>query len=203
MLHPHLPSEWVALTDPVSGKLYFANKITGQSQWEAPMMIPSLQNTNILSTQHTIGPNNHSTLSQITTTVTYDTSSTLTSAPTTLKVSQANATPTSSLITTTRAAMNQYSTSDYYIPDTIPFDYPMIATGTIVDLIHLQSDWRANQFNSLDDRTKHDFHKNCYYEPIQPFEIPLEIKDHPVELGRVEIRYMTLMNELQKMVVKN
>jgi hypothetical protein len=86
-----------------------------------------------------------------------------------------------------------------------PIDYPGISAGTLADLIHLQSEWRNSQLQSaLDGKDLEDeFHKSCYYEPIQPFEIPSTLKDRQVELGRVEVRYRTLMDELNKISSKS
>lgn len=35
-----LPPGWMAVTDPVSGRVYYANPTTGQTSWEPPMLAP-------------------------------------------------------------------------------------------------------------------------------------------------------------------
>jgi len=35
-----LPPGWIAVTDPVSGRVYYANSITGQTTWEPPAPVP-------------------------------------------------------------------------------------------------------------------------------------------------------------------
>lgn len=37
---PLLPPGWMAVTDPVSGRVYFANPTTGQTSWEPPRVAP-------------------------------------------------------------------------------------------------------------------------------------------------------------------
>jgi hypothetical protein len=37
---PTLPPGWMAVNDPVSGRVYFANPTTGQTSWEPPSMVP-------------------------------------------------------------------------------------------------------------------------------------------------------------------
>jgi len=37
---PSLPPGWVAATDPTSGRVYYANPTTGETQWTAPPPLP-------------------------------------------------------------------------------------------------------------------------------------------------------------------
>lgn len=37
-----LPSGWVALQDPTSGRTYYANQTTGESSWEMPQSQPAV-----------------------------------------------------------------------------------------------------------------------------------------------------------------
>ena len=37
---PSLPPGWLAVSDPVSGRVYFANPSTGQTSWEVPVHLP-------------------------------------------------------------------------------------------------------------------------------------------------------------------
>jgi hypothetical protein len=36
-----LPPGWLAVTDPVSNRIYFANPSTGQTSWEPPVSLPA------------------------------------------------------------------------------------------------------------------------------------------------------------------
>jgi hypothetical protein len=87
--------------------------------------------------------------------------------------------------------MNESMVSDSHENKHEPLDYPEISTGTIADLAYLQSDWKYSQYGT-----------RCYYEPISPFEMPLELQERQVEVGRAEIRYTNLKNELQKIKSK-
>jgi len=40
---PPLPPNWIALEDPDSGDIYYANEATGETQWERPSMVDELK----------------------------------------------------------------------------------------------------------------------------------------------------------------
>jgi len=210
-MHP-IPPGWNAYTDACTGRVYYANEVTGQSQWEPPLMTPSnitLNNSTPYPTKVSSDTWNSSIINSSNTPGTSTSSSSAISQASLQQSNILTAIPNSSLLTSTRASMIQGMSSQAN-NNTLPFiDYPGIPAGMIADLVHLQLDWRASQYQTVVQQThdvkayKDDYHKSCYYEPIQPFEMPLSLKDRQVEMGRVAVRYRTLMDELQKITSRS
>ena len=51
-LPPHLPPGWVEATDPSTGKIYYANPQTQETQWERPVIVPPLPPTGLPPPPH-------------------------------------------------------------------------------------------------------------------------------------------------------
>lgn len=211
-----LPPGWITATDPVSGRIYYANPSTGQTSWEPPMppvavpapqiMLPPPPPKNNGMNMH-ISNNSHcnnapgSNLGQP--------SYTPMSVQSTLSLNAAHL-----LIPSTRAMINKVLSQNQArkaqvdsssTPDNsnneqkeditnTTAEFHMTA-GKIADLSHIQTNYRHEIMHHME---KQDIDAKYTYEPLKPFSLPVISAVPHVEGGRVDIRLMTLMETLGK-----
>ena len=212
-------NQWEQVIDPVSGRLYYANRSTGKTSWSPPVVPPYYSfpplpsNTpcapsfapaaNLQQQQQQIQPpnaqQNTSSNSQSSVTNQFDPSTTTTRGL---------------LVPSIRAIIDKEQTQTAMLG----IEFVGVATGTIADLSNVSREWRSrnHQVDGGDFATeKHPTTTlsekgsqitsvngegaNQYYTPLQPFSLPLEARPPHVEPGRIEMRLQSLYNKLQSL----
>lgn len=184
-----MPSGWLAVTDPNSGRTYYANQVTGETSWDAPCP-PSSQTHPVLVPSMIAGtvPTEHSTAY----------------GSTSLKETENNqCAPLRSAIATTTpftaANMNVSHSScvaaarSMVKNDASPnpgLELHSLSVGRIADLYYLQQ--QQQEASNEDDST------NEAYLPLQPFSLDSQSIRPAQEQGRIEVRLRALYDQLQR-----
>ena len=179
-----LPPGWITATDPVSGRMYYANASTGQTSWDPPSLPPpppppvqlisppaSVPNPDMI--QKILQPRILTTQSSINT--------------------------SGLVVPIARACISKAITSQNSKENAVEFE--RLSAGTISDLARIQLNYREEQAQAFDEEegSCDDERKRYFYEPLKPFELPITSKAPHIEPGRVEMRLFSLLDALGKL----
>lgn len=221
-LHLVLPPGWISVVDPVSGKTYYANPSTGQTSWEPPKFplpppppLPMPPQQSQLSPppvdvgdfpSDPVHPNTSYqeglNIGQNSVGVAHAhqqggiilDGSNLTAHVSSLQASGI-------FLPAVRTIIQSDNKEEETNADNIEF--PELSSGVIADLAHVQSNYREEQEVEQQSNlnSKHGDNgneKKWYYESLKPMDLPIASKAPPIESGRVDIRIMSLMDELKR-----
>ena len=167
---PPLPPGWVTATDPISGNLYWANPLTGQTSWQFPPItginIPPPPPPQPVREPPFRKPPPHAQENSMRTHLT----STLNS--------------TGLLVPSARAIINKSYNEKAAGSGAVPAELQMDG-GMIADLATVQSNYRREQGQVENP-----------YESLKPFEMPISLSMEQASESRLDVRLMNLMDAL-------
>lgn len=222
-------NQWEQATDPVSGRVYFFNRSTGETSWSPPVylappphQIPppppqhQRQHHNIVIGQTSV-PNATTTAvplqyqQQQTQPLTAPQN---TNNAVTYKLDSSTATTPGLLIPSIRATIDKEQAQKTSIRK---IELEGVSAGTIADLCNVSREWRSRNLhvdggdfaaekNVQEEASNVNVNNeaaNHYYKPLQPFSLPLQSRPPHVEPGRVDIRLHALYSKLRSLADEN
>jgi hypothetical protein len=174
MNYPSLPPGWVMTTDPVSGRVYYANPTTGETTWEppAPVLPPP---PGVFLTPPPPPPNSHiaSEKPQM---------MTLQPPPPPHTMGPSVLIPSVRSLLDYEYTVRQQQSSESTVARKMELD--RMSAGIIADLCNVTKDTDDDHF--------------VPYTPLQPYELPVGARAPHIEPGRVDIRLMALYDKLSQ-----